>query len=170
MQYPQGAFKIAMVDGWNVILNGDQYINDLNRADPNVLNSAAALTEVIRFFCFLWVLHDIDRHLCRQVFQFQASFGEKVTKLHNLITIIRTSFKRNIDPRFRDIVEEVIQSFDGGIPCEGEGDSISTFLLEITFKYVKTAWTAVPAYQLAVDVVVKVTSRYLFDRPLCTSF
>ena len=43
-------------------------------------------------------------------------------KHHNLITVIRTSLTRNIDARFHEIVEEVAQSFEGGIPCEGDGD------------------------------------------------
>ncbi len=36
-----------MVDGWNVVLNGNQYINDLSGADPNVLSSVMALADVI---------------------------------------------------------------------------------------------------------------------------
>ncbi len=85
----------------------------------------------------------------------------------NLITVIRTSLTRNIDARFHEIVEEVAQSFDGGIPCEGEGEFLYTCLFKICCEYVHTAWTAVPAYQLAVDMICRVTSRYLFDRPLC---
>ena len=50
-----------MVDGWNVVLNGDQYINDLSGADPNVLSSVMALADVITFFilshaCYLLII------------------------------------------------------------------------------------------------------------------
>ncbi|KJA21006.1 hypothetical protein HYPSUDRAFT_203391 [Hypholoma sublateritium FD-334 SS-4] len=126
--YPKGAFKIAMIDGWNVILNGNQYISDLNGADPSILSSVMALADM---------------------FQFEATLGDKITKHSHIITVIRTSLTRNINARFHDITEEVVRSFDAGIPCEGE------------------AWTSVPAYQLAADVICRVTSRYLFDEPLC---
>ena len=83
-----------------------------------------------------------------QTFQFEATLGDKIMKHHNLITVIRTSLTRNIDARFHEIVEEVAQSFEGGIPCEGDGDFLYICLFKICCEhltqpgilYPRTSW------------------------------
>lgn len=57
------------------------------------------------------------------MFQLNASFGDDVIdRHHHVANVIRTSVTRNLDSRFYDNHQEVIQSFGDGIPCIGEGD------------------------------------------------
>ncbi|KAF8187146.1 cytochrome P450 [Pholiota molesta] len=127
-QYPGGAFKIPMIDGWIVVLNGDHHVKDIARASLDKLNSFKSTSTFL---------------------QYKHTLGLPVMESQYHATVIRTSLTRNIGPRFEDIHDQIIKAYDEGIACKGKD------------------WLAVPAVELQVDVICKITSRFFVGKPLC---
>lgn len=46
IQYPGRAFKIPTIDGWTVILNGSNLLDDLRKASDDELSSMEAIEDV----------------------------------------------------------------------------------------------------------------------------
>ncbi|KJA21005.1 hypothetical protein HYPSUDRAFT_166348 [Hypholoma sublateritium FD-334 SS-4] len=128
LRYPGGAFKIPMIDGWIVVLNGDHHVKDVARASLDKLNSFKSTSTFL---------------------QYKHTLGQSVIRSQYHASVIRTSLTRNIGARFEDIHDQIIQAYQDGILCRGN------------------EWVAVPAVDLQVDVICKITSRFFVGKPLC---
>ncbi|KAF8967505.1 cytochrome P450 [Flammula alnicola] len=97
--HPRRAFKIPMIDGWLVVFNGSQYVDDIRRASDGKLNGFKSTSTF---------------------FQFDLTLGPAITNNPYHSTVIRTSLTRNIGPRFQEIYEEVVSAYSDGIADNGE--------------------------------------------------
>jgi hypothetical protein len=49
LKYPGHAFKVPMLDGWNVILNGSNHVEDLKKVTDEHLSAFASTREVVSY-------------------------------------------------------------------------------------------------------------------------
>ncbi|KAF9476797.1 cytochrome P450 [Pholiota conissans] len=99
VKYPGGAFKIPMIDGWIVVLNGDHHVKDIARASTDKMNSFKSTSTFL---------------------QYKHTLGLPVIESQYHATVIRTSLTRNIGTRFEDIHDQIIKAYDEGIACKGK--------------------------------------------------
>ncbi|KAH9474336.1 Cytochrome P450 monooxygenase 151 [Psilocybe cubensis] len=121
-------FKISTLDGWLVVVNGTQQIDDIRRANDEQMHGMTTVAEYL---------------------QLEHTLGPELLDDPYHIDVIRMSVTRNIAARFEDIHDEVRRAYSDAIKVN-END-----------------WTALPAYELQVQVINRVSARYFFGKPLC---
>ncbi|KAF8961328.1 cytochrome P450, partial [Flammula alnicola] len=81
--------------------------------------------------------------------QFRYTLGPRLLDNSFHVDVIRMAMTRNIGARYQDIQEEVVRAYNEAIPSTANG------------------WVSLTAYDLQVDVISRVSSRYFVGKPLC---
>ncbi|PPQ94096.1 hypothetical protein CVT25_009247 [Psilocybe cyanescens] len=127
-RYPNSMFKISTFDGWLVVVNGTQQIDDIRRSNDEQMHGMTTVAEYL---------------------QLDYTLGKQLLSNPYHIDVIRMAVTRNIGARFQEIHDEVSRAYSDAIKLTGND------------------WTAIPAYELQVGIINRVSARYFFGQPLC---
>ncbi|KAF5365172.1 hypothetical protein D9758_005365 [Tetrapyrgos nigripes] len=95
--YPDGAFKIATINGWVVFINGKKMAEEMRKAPDDQLSFTHAVSETLQIEYTLG--KDFDLHRSQ---------------------VVRGGVTKNIANRFDDIRDEIMESLSDEIPVSDE--------------------------------------------------
>ncbi|TFK22735.1 cytochrome P450 [Coprinopsis marcescibilis] len=129
-KYYGNAFKVPTLEtssGWMVIVSGEKMIEELKNAPNSELDHYEATKELL---------------------QLDYTFGKYAHRgtYHN--DVIRTGFTRALAPRYSDICDELVESFDTIVPRGKD-------------------WVPVPLMDALVSIICRVSNRLMVGAPLC---
>ncbi|KAF9067169.1 cytochrome P450 [Rhodocollybia butyracea] len=96
-KYPGGAFKIPLLDRWDVIVSGEKMIDDIRKASPLDLSFIAAFSEDM---------------------QTDYTMGKVVRVNTYHVPVVRSPLTRALPARFHDLRDEVVASFADFVPAK----------------------------------------------------
>ncbi|KAF9067154.1 cytochrome P450 [Rhodocollybia butyracea] len=96
-KYPGGAFKIPLLDRWDVIISGEKMIDDIKKASSLDLSSVAAFSENM---------------------QTDYTIGKVVRVNTYHVPVVRSPLTRALPARFHDLRDEIVASFADLVPAK----------------------------------------------------
>ncbi|KAJ8072713.1 hypothetical protein PM082_016272 [Marasmius tenuissimus] len=98
-KYRGSPFKIPTMDGWQVIVSGEQHYDDMRRAPDDVISSMAAIEDTL---------------------QLKYTMSPKINVSPLQDRVIRAPLTRNIGARFEEIRDECIHQVAQFIPAKDD--------------------------------------------------
>ncbi|KAE9389794.1 cytochrome P450 [Gymnopus androsaceus JB14] len=105
-KYPNGVYKIALMDNWAIIANGRVMIEDIKKAPDAQLDIKEANGDTLQ----------VEYTLSKQVI---------LNPYH--VAVVRTPLTRNIATRFAEVRDEIVAAFADLIPAQEDWVKISAY-------------------------------------------
>ncbi|KAE9395448.1 cytochrome P450 [Gymnopus androsaceus JB14] len=105
-KYPNGVYKIALMDNWEVIANGRMMIEDIQKASDTQLDIKEVIADTL---------------------QVKYTLNEQVILDPYHIAIVRTPLTRSIASRFAEVREEIVATFLDLIPAQEDWVKIPAY-------------------------------------------
>ncbi|KAF5365174.1 hypothetical protein D9758_005367 [Tetrapyrgos nigripes] len=102
-KYPEGAFKIPLINGWVIYVNGKKMAEDIKKASTNELNFVEAVGERLKL---------------------DYTMGKGIRVLPYHAEVVRTTLTRSIAARFPDIRDEIVHAFNNVVPATEDWTSV----------------------------------------------
>ncbi|KAE9393369.1 hypothetical protein BT96DRAFT_978952 [Gymnopus androsaceus JB14] len=96
-KYPGQAFKIPLIDRWEVIVSGKEMIEDMKKASDMDLSSKEA---------------------AREYLQADYTLGAEASNDPYHVAVVRTPLTRNLGARFDDLRDEIVLAVEDQIPAK----------------------------------------------------
>ncbi|KAF5365278.1 hypothetical protein D9758_005353 [Tetrapyrgos nigripes] len=97
-KYPGGAFKIPLIAGWLVFVNGRDMLEDIKAADDEMSFTDAILENL----------------------QTDYTMGKQLRTHPYHVDVVRNALTRNIAARLEDVKQEIVDSFEDELPAKEE--------------------------------------------------
>ncbi|KAE9389796.1 cytochrome P450 [Gymnopus androsaceus JB14] len=105
-KYPNGVYKIALMDNWVIIANGRTMIEDIRKASDTQLNMREAAADSLQ------VKYTLNNQLVLDPYH---------------VAIVRTPLTRNIATRFAEVRDEIVAAFADLIPAQEDWVKIPAY-------------------------------------------
>ncbi|KAK7446303.1 hypothetical protein VKT23_014509 [Stygiomarasmius scandens] len=126
-KYHGRVFKVRTPDQWLVIVTGPVLLDDVRKTTDDQLSFAEALSDNLQ----------IEYTLGRQ---------QRLHRYH--VNVIRNALTRNIQARFEEVRDEIVNAFDDNVPLSDD-------------------WTVIPAFSTVMQIVCRTSNRLFVGLPLC---
>jgi hypothetical protein len=118
-----GAFRMAGIIEWLVVITDSQSIDELRMAPENVLSSMVAIDEVITTCIALQVVTEKFIPPFLKTLQVEYTLGDRVSKNPYHIPIIRAQLTRALPQLVPEVQDELQEAFKEYLPpTDGEYD------------------------------------------------